>query len=268
MMKRGPRIAVYIIALSILLHCIPSRLAHTKDSAFVPGEILEYKVQWEFVPAGQAKFKVGFTQLDKRQVYHFVLKATTNSFVNLFYKLDEKIESYTDKDLEHSYLYKERNKGSNEKKIVVFFDWTEMVVRYSNFGEKREPVPITQSTIDPLASFYALRTRKLYEGAIIEFPVTNGKKHFIGKVVVAGMERIEVNGKQFKAFIVKPDVNYFGGVFEKSKDPGLTLWLTADKRKIPVKIVVKVSIGSVIVELESITKPRDDVREASAPQKD
>jgi hypothetical protein len=247
--------AMWAVVLTILLSLCPAAAGSGQEAPFAPGERLEYEIKWEFVPAGRAEMQVHHGRLQGRKVYRFVLKAETNSFVSLFYKLREKIESYTDRDLKRSYLYKERNKGSEEKKILVSFDWEDMVAQYSDFGKKREPVAITPGTYDPLASFYAFRTRELREGASIEFPVTDGKKHFRGKAAVAAKERIEVNGRELETFKVKPEVNYFGGVFEESEDPSLTIWITADERKIPVKVDVKVAIGSVVAELESITRP-------------
>ncbi|MBT7714010.1 MAG: DUF3108 domain-containing protein, partial [Deltaproteobacteria bacterium] len=40
--------------------------------------------------------------------------------------------------------------------------------------------------------------------------------------------------------------------FKKSKNPTVKLWVTADDRKIPVRIKVKVFIGSIIFDLVSM----------------
>jgi len=44
-----------------------------------------------------------------------------------------------------------------------------------------------------------------------------------------------------------------GGVFEKTKDAKIHIWVTADERRIPVRIKSKVAIGSFIGELTSAT---------------
>lgn len=256
-MARGiPAAGCFAALLLLLLASVPAAGAG-QDPAIVPGETLEYGVKWEFVPAGRAKMQIRCDRLQDRPVYRFVLKARTNSFVSLFYKLRERIDSYTATDMGRSYLYKERNKGSEKKKIVVSFDWTDMVARHTDFGKDRKRVSITAGTLDPLASLYAFRTRDLRPGAVIEMPVSDGEKHFTAKAVVAGRERIEVNGREYETYVVKPDVNYFGGVFEESEDPALTVWLTADERKVPVRVDVKVAIGSVVAELESVNRPQE-----------
>jgi hypothetical protein len=50
---------------------------------------------------------------------------------------------------------------------------------------------------------------------------------------------------------VEPELRYIGGVFEKSKDAELNVWVTADEQRLPVKIKSKVIIGSFVAELIS-----------------
>jgi len=44
-----------------------------------------------------------------------------------------------------------------------------------------------------------------------------------------------------------------GVVFEKSKNAKIQVWVTADKRRMPVKIKSKVVVGSFVGELVSAT---------------
>jgi hypothetical protein len=51
---------------------------------------------------------------------------------------------------------------------------------------------------------------------------------------------------------VEPSLEHVGGVFEKSKDAKVQIWVTADARRIPVKIKSKVAVGSFVGELVSV----------------
>jgi hypothetical protein len=51
---------------------------------------------------------------------------------------------------------------------------------------------------------------------------------------------------------VEPNLEHIGGVFKKSKDAKLKIWVTADSRRIPVKIKSKVAVGSFVGELMSV----------------
>ncbi len=219
------------------------------EPPFAVGEKLEYELKWEFIPAGRASLEVLADRRDDRRGYRFLLRVRSNSFVDLFYKVRERIESFTGADVERSWLYRERSRGSERKDVVVRFDWEEHTAQYANFGKKRDPIDIAPGTFDPLASFYAFRLHDLEGKSSIAFPVTDGKKHFPAKVLIKGKRRIQVGKRSYVTYLIEPEVNYFGGVFEKSENPRVRLWLTADERKIPVKIEVKVVVGSIVAEL-------------------
>jgi len=58
---------------------------------------------------------------------------------------------------------------------------------------------------------------------------------------------------------LEPNLKDIGGVFEKSKDAKISIWVTADHRRIPVMIKSKVIVGSFVGELTDIVggKPSD-----------
>ena len=51
---------------------------------------------------------------------------------------------------------------------------------------------------------------------------------------------------------MEPDLEHVGGVFKRSKDAKVQIWVTADERRIPVKIKSKVAVGSFVGELLSV----------------
>jgi len=57
----------------------------------------------------------------------------------------------------------------------------------------------------------------------------------------------------YDTYLFEPDIEHVGGVFEKSKDAKIELWITADKRRIPVRLRSKVIVGSFVGELVSMT---------------
>jgi hypothetical protein len=63
-------------------------------------------------------------------------------------------------------------------------------------------------------------------------------------VRVIKREEIRLHDKIYETFLIEPDLKGVRGVFEKSKKSRLTLWVTADEKRIVVKIKSKVAIGS------------------------
>ncbi len=229
--------------------------AEDKGYPFNPGERLTFALKWMFIPAGEAVLEVlPVETVDGNKSYHFVLTAKSNEFIDHFYKVRDRIDAYTDIKMTRSILYKKNQlEGKTHREIVVQYNWAKYKAQYSNFNEEREPIDLLPGTFDSLSVFYYMRLFDLKEDLIIERPVTDGKKCVIGKVTVVKRETIKLASGTYDTFLVEPDVKHIGGVFGKSKNAKIQLWVTADHRRMPVKIKSKVIVGSFTGELVSAT---------------
>lgn len=226
-----------------------------RELPFKAGEEIRYSISWEMIPAGKAVFKANdFTTVKGEKAWYFTLEAKSNSYVSLFYKIRDKFESYTDKAFTHSLLYTKTQRGSEKKQIKVKFDWEKLLATYSNFGGRRPPVEIKEGTFDPLSSFYKLRTLDLVKKEDLFFPVTDGKKTFIQKGEIIKKETLELSSGTYETYLIIPSAEHFSGVFKKSDNPTIKVWVTADERQIPVRVKIGVFIGSVIFDLKSFSK--------------
>ncbi len=251
--------AGFLLAAGLFIFIFFSRDAHAAKLPFSVGEEIHYTVSWEMIPAGDAWFKVNdFTSVNGRKAWHFVLEAKSRRFIDLFYKIRDRLESYTDDAFKKSLLYKKTQTGKADKQVVVQFDWEHHTATYSNFGGKRDPIEIPEETYDPLSSFYKLRTldfsglKDLKTGPGLFFPVTDGKKCFIQKGEILRKEKLSIASGTYDTYLITPQVTHFSGVFKKSKDPTVSVWVSADGKQIPVRIKIKVKIGSIIFDLASI----------------
>ena len=219
---------------------------------FHPGEKLTFQVRWSFIPAGEAVLEIlPIETIQGVTSYHFAMNAKTYPFVDLFYKVRDRIDAFTDTGMTHTILYKKQKKGKRKKNVTVTFDWEKQTTQYSNQGNKAKPVVIKTGSFDPLSVFYAFRLYNLQAGRKLRLPVTDGKKCVDGVATVIKREKITVADKTYDTFLVEPDLRHIGGVFEKSKKAKLEIWVTADTKKIPVKIKSKVIVGSFVAELIS-----------------
>lgn len=220
---------------------------------FQPGEKLTFKLSWTFFPAGTAVLEVlPIETLQGIEVYHFVLTARSNAFVDAFYKVRDRIDAYTDTEMTHTVLYKKnQHEGSTKRNVVVTFDWEKNQAQYTTDEEKRDPIDILPGTFDPLSIFYRTRLFDLKNQKILEHPVSDGKKCVIGRASIVRKEKLKIAGGILDTYLLEPELKHIGGVFEKSEDAKIQLWVTADSRMIPVKIKSKVAVGSFIGELIS-----------------
>ena len=229
--------------------------AGENDLPFYPGEKLMFQLKWAFIPAGEAVIEIlPIETIDGVIAYHFLLTAKSNSFIDHFYKVRDKIDAYADIEMTHSILYKKKQQeGKTNRDIVVNFDWKNNNAVYSTETETRPPIDILPGSFDPLSAFYFVRLFDLQEKLIIERPVTDGKKCIIGKAAVIKRETLKLSSGTYDTYLIEPEIEHVGGVFEKSKDAKIQVWVTADHRRIPVKLKSKVVVGSFVGELVSAT---------------
>jgi len=241
--------------LAFLLSPIPAD-AGDKRFPFAPGEKLFFEVRWAFVPAAEGVLEIlPMTTLDGVTCYHFSMTARTYEFVDIFYKVRDRIEAFTDEGMTRSVLYRKTQDGKRKRRISVTFDWEKLKARYSNYDENSEPISILPGSFDPLSVFYAFRLFQLKEGKELNAPLTDGKKCIVGKARVIKREEIKVKDKVYDTFLVEPDLGQLGGVFEKSKNAKLQIWVTADGASIPVRVKSEVVVGSFVAELVSLIQP-------------
>lgn len=232
---------------------------------FKPGEKLEFELRWGVIPAGKVVMEVlPIESIDGVPVYHFVLTAKSNAFLDVFYKVRDRIDSYTDTRMSRTLFYKKKQReGSTKKDITVHFDWDNNLAQYTSGNKTKPPVPVKPGAFDPLAVFYYSRFMDFNRKTELQCPVTDGKKCILGRAKIVRREKIRVNAGEFDTYLLTPDLKHIKGVFEKSKDAKIRLWVTADDRRIPVRIQSKVAVGSFVGELVKATLPEVSITEAA-----
>jgi hypothetical protein len=219
---------------------------------FYPGEKLTFELKWGFIPAGEAVLEVyPMTSIEGTPAYHFVMTARTNAFLDLFYKVRDRIDAYTDLDVTHSLAFRQKQKeGHTRRNIVVDYNWKDNTATCAHDEKKKPPISLLPGSFDPLTIFYFARTQALKVNGTLERPVSDGTKCVLGRARVKKRERLSVKGKVYDTFLIEPSIKEVGGVFKKSKNASIKVWVTADERHIPVRVKSKVVVGSFVGELE------------------
>lgn len=240
------------LLLALLLWAVPAQAGPRPGFPFAPGERLTYAISWTVVPAGTAVLEVLPVELrDGAPVLRFRGQARSNSFVDAFYKVRTTIDSETDFTLFRDRLYhSDQHEGSFHKEAVVEFQWDLARAVRSIRGETRHELFIwPPRAYDPLSMLFYFRTQPLVPGLVFEGPVTDGKKFVQGRAVVGPVETVRTEAGEFRAFRVEPQVSEVGGVFRKSPNAKLTIWISADERRLPVKVQSEVAVGHFTLEL-------------------
>jgi hypothetical protein len=240
----------------------PHRLGENGLSqvCFTPGERLIYRLKWSFIPAGEAVLEVMPMALIRDvPAYHFRMTVTSNSFVDMFFKVRDCIEGYVDQQISRSVRYvKKQQEGRTHRQVTVDFNWHTGKVRYKD-EEKLAVNELTSATFDPLSILYFVRTLSFTENDILERKVTDGITSIEAKARVLSRSTIKVDGRRFDTYLLEPEMEHIGGVFEKEKSAKIKLWVTADARHIPIKVASKIAIGTFVGELISDGEPESSL---------
>jgi len=261
---------VFVILSAVVVFCtFAGAAAQDNQLTFIPGERLLFKLSWGFIPAGQAVLEVlPIETVNGVKTYHFIMQARTNSFIDKIYKYRARIDAYADVNMTRSVMYrKETVTGRSAKKVQVLFDWEKNEALYHHVHTRPGQTPeiskqdkrtaLLPGTFDPLSVFYYTRLLTAGKSFSLAHPVTDGKDCVVATADIVERVKIRVNGTNYDTFLVQPDLKHLDGVFHKKKDAKISIWVTADKRRIPVKIKSRVYVGSFTGELVAIEGPED-----------
>lgn len=271
MLKKYNPITVFIascLVIGVMLHRPPAVGAAELMMPFLPGEKLIFELRWERISAGKAVLEVlPVERYDGVEAYHFVLTARTNKFLDNIYKVRDRMDAWVNIEMNHSLHFKlKQREGGYKKEAAIVFNWPDKRAHYERPGKKRKTITLMPGTFDPLAAFYFTRTQYLATTNQLERPITDGKKNIVGICHIRKRETIEVGGKSYDTYLLEPDLKDVGGVFKKSKNAKIQVWITADEQRIPLRIKSKVAVGSFIGELVAVENVRLTPRGSESSQ--
>jgi hypothetical protein len=218
-----------------------------KQQSFVTGEKLTFSIGWEFISAGTAVLSVGEIRIIKnRPCYQFSAVTSSNSFFSTMYKVRDTLYSYTDVEGLYPLQYsKAANEGNYQRHFTVDFDHENLQAHINDIDSGQTTISIPMFVQDIISSFYFMRTQDVKVGQNYTISVFDNGKAKNVKIEVVKKETVEVEAGEFNCIVVKTPI----GPFKNKSD--LFIWLTDDRRKMPVLMKSKIAIGSVRAELET-----------------
>jgi hypothetical protein len=225
------------------------------NPAFGAGEKLTFLIRYGPIVAGNARLSIPkIVQVNGRPSYHIVSEAWSNNFFSKFYKVEDRVESYTDVDGIFSWWFKKRlREGGFKADHEVTFDQINRLAITQN-GKKSDTLAVPLFVQDVLSAMYFIRTMTLAPGDTVFLDNHSDGKLFPLKVVVHGREKINVKAGKFSCLVVEPFLKTPALFQQKGR---VVVHMTDDARKIPVmmtsQIYVKAfNLGAVVAEVEKI----------------
>ena len=176
--------------------------------------------------------------------------------VNLFFKVYDRYESYFYKKNIKPYRFiRNINEGGYTKNIEILFDQTTKVAKVNNFKKKlSNNFSFNENSQDMVSVFYYLRNffriDDLDKNNEIAIDMFFDSENYSLKIKYLSTEIINTNFGKILCHKIQPYVQS-GRVFKK--DESLTMWISADKNRIPMRIKADLIVGSIRIDLDSFS---------------
>lgn len=236
-----------------LLFIVTVGFVPQKEDAFVSGEWFKFRIHYGIINAGYATLEVKEAVKNNKNVFHVIGKGYTTGMSRVFFKVDDLYESYFDKATGNPYQFVRKiDEGGYKKNQEGFFNQTAdriLVKDYKNKTEKTFVIP--NNTQDIISTFYYLRNHpnvdKLKVGESIAIDMFFDDETTKFKLKFIGRENIKTKFGTVKTMIFRPLVQS-GRVFKEEES--LTVWITDDGNKLPVRIKAELAVGSIKADLD------------------
>jgi Protein of unknown function (DUF3108) len=244
--------------LSLLIAHCSSLIAHgqelqpVRNNAFIPGEKFSFTVYYDSdltgrITAGVATLEVSFRtqKIDDRVVYKVIGTGKSKGAFNLFFKVDDRFESYIDTTyMVPWYFVRRTREGTYKKDDEVRFN--QLTGTASSRSANKKVPPGTQ---DFISFFFYARTvdmTGLRPGDYFPMNFYLDDSLYVSRVYFEGREIVKTEAGTFHCMKFKPMVAT-GSVF--SQPYPMNIWVTDDQYRIPVLARSAVVVGSVKMEL-------------------
>jgi hypothetical protein len=222
---------------------------------FRAGETLVYDVSWStYLTAGVATLVVK----DKRgsgasTAYYIVAEGRPTGLVSklhsFYYKADTLLDSFALLPQRGS-IYSEE--GGRRRMRITRFDQTAHRAEFEmqTTTDVRRSLAVPPYSQDALSAVYVLRAIALQENARFTMPVCDGGSNYRIQVAIGRIEPVKTPAGSVNAFRVTPTI-----LDERGQRVGrpLTLWVSADERRLPVMLRADLAIGSINLVLRQVT---------------
>ena len=233
----------------LLIGLIPLSVRAQTEVPFTVGEQLTYSAWFNFIRGGSSSLEIiGVEKINGAQTYHVRSITESNPFFDRLYKVRDQMDSWLDGEGYYSHKFsKSLREGQYRKKYEVEFNYQEGKAVSASKTSK-----ISALAHDGLSMFYYVRTLDLSLGDTIPINFFDNDllRPFIIKV--EKLELVETPLGEIKCFVLAPDPDTKKLFKQKNQ---VVIYLSADRRKIPVIISSDTRFGSLLLKLEAINTP-------------
>jgi hypothetical protein len=222
---------------------------------FKGGEKAVYRASWNgLVSVATAEIYTTPTVVAGRQVYNVQVKAKTSRALDLIWKMRDTIHSTFDAKALMPSRFR-FHQWENSRVIHTEARYSDSTKRWTvtrqQVGKRMKSYEFdSQNTLDPLTAVYLARSIDFRTGDRLYFKLFGGRYRYLLELHIEGKEPVSLeSGKTVEAYRIVPRLQNVSkrGYAERMNEA--VIWISADERRIPIKLSSKIVFGSVYLEL-------------------
>jgi len=222
------------------------------NDAFQDGEWFRFRMRYGFLNASYATATVRETTFKDQAVYHVAATGKTTGFARWFFKVDDYFDSYFEKDIVRPIRFvRNISEGNYKRHVEIDFDHnTQSGIMNDLLRKTKTEIDFAPNLQDLVSTFYFLRNHFDLEGIQVgetaSLHMIYDKKPFTFRFRFLGYENVKTKFGVVPCVKFRPYVEE-GRIFKK--ESGLSLWVSNDNNRVPIKVVAELSVGSLDVDL-------------------
>ncbi len=242
------------IFLGLILATIGSIQAQDMHQSFDAGEWFKFRIHYGMFTASYATLEVKEDQHNGMPVHHIVGQGKSSGFLSLFFKVDDNYESFVDKNEVKPYRFiRKINEGGYTKDIEINFDHEAGKALVEDKKHKTKESFSTKNNVqDMMSAFYYLRNSidasTLKKGDETVVDMFFDKENYKFKLRFLGKETIKTKMGKIRCLKFRPFVQA-DRIFKEEES--LTVWVSDDDNRMPVKIKAEILVGSIEADLDA-----------------
>lgn len=225
-------------------------IADTKhNSLFQDKSYFDYDIYWSFLKIGSAQ--LSFHQLDPQngseEEYKIRFSVRSNELISAIYPVETDIVSTLikiDDSIKPLVYRKNSNEEGNQTDSIVRFDYKLNQIIEEKNQVQLTPIDIEYNLQDPLSLILAICQNDFQSNPTFVQNVTDGGQIFPIESSYVEMKVINTGIGEFQSQVIDIDPQGLRGVFKKSPDANVILYLNYQSPAIPLKLKSKVRVGS------------------------
>jgi hypothetical protein len=218
-------------------------------------ETLSYAVEWRLVTAGKAR--LDWTAAAGGRGWESRVHIESVGLVSKLFKVEDDYFAQLNQALCVQSSQMSTREGVRQRETRITFDGNTRKAAYLEIDKIHNTTVLSQEIDIPpcvhdiVGGIYYLRTLNLEPGQAVQSPVSDGKKVVSARVEAQQREDVKTPAGSFKT--IRYEIYLFNNVLWK-RSGHLLIWVTDDRRRIPVQIRVRLpfTIGTITLQLEKV----------------